>query len=206
MKRRKFNVRWIEEHQNDEFVRRARKEGYRSRATFKLIEINEKYRILKPGMIVVDLGSAPGGWMQVAVGEVGSSGRVIGVDMHDMECLPGAELVKGAFMTDQTLATLMSCLNGAPVDLVISDMAPNLSGMKEIDQPRVISLVELAAEFAKTTLKPGGGLLVKCFEGEGINRIREEFAFNFSRLSNIKPKASRRKSREIYLLGQGFRG
>ena len=155
-------------------------------------------------MTVVDLGAAPGGWMQVAVTKVGSSGRVIGLDILDMEHLPGVEFVKGDFTTGQTLAELMSCLDGAAVDLVISDMAPNLSGMEEIDQPRAIYLVGLATEFAKMTLKPGGGFLTKCFEGEGINQIRQEFISNFRQLSNIKPKASRSKSREIYLLGRGF--
>ena len=155
-------------------------------------------------MVVVDLGAAPGGWTQLAVTRVGTRGRVVGIDILDIEYLPGAELIKGDFTTDEALAELMQCLDGAAVDLVISDMAPNLSGMKEIDQPRAMYLVELATEFAKTTLKPGGGLLAKCFDGEGIDQVRQEINKNFNQLSNVKPKASRPKSREIYLLGRGF--
>ena len=205
MKRSKSSVHWIEDHENDEYVQRARREGYRSRACYKLIEIDNRYQLLKPGMTVVDLGAAPGGWTQVAVRRVGTGGRVVGIDILDMEHLPGAELIKGDFTSDEALAELMQCLDGAAVDLVISDMAPNLSGMKEIDQPRAMYLVELAMEFAKMTLNPGGGLLAKCFEGEGINQARQEISCIFKQLSNVKPKASRPKSREVYMLARGFR-
>ena len=204
MKRSKSSARWIEEHEKDEYVLRARREGYRSRACYKLIEIDDKFKLLKPGMTVVDLGAAPGGWTQVALKRVGSKGCVIGIDILEMDPLAGAELITGDFTTDEALDELMSLLNGRPVDLVISDMAPNLSGMKDIDQPRAMYLVELACEFARTTLTTGGGFLAKCFEGEGIQQIRKEINSNFKQLSNVKPKASRGKSREVYLLGRGF--
>ena len=204
MKRTKSGSGWIQDRKNDEFMLRARKEGYRSRSSYKLIEINEKYRLLKPGMTVVDLGAAPGGWTQVVLSQVGPFGRVISIDILDMEYLPGATLLKGDFTTDEAFEELLGCLDGIGVDLVISDMAPNLSGMKEIDQPRAMHLVELVYEFGKTTLKPGGHLLLKCFEGEGINQLRQEFRNNFRHISNLKPKASRPKSREVYLLGQKF--
>ena len=204
MKRTKASSSRAEDRQNDEFVLRAKREGYRSRASFKLIEINQKYQLLKPGMTVVDLGAAPGGWTQVVVKEVGSRGKVVGIDLLEMERLPGAEIIKGDFTANDGLLDLMGYLDGAGVDLVISDMAPNLSGMKEIDQPRAMYLAELAIEFSKTTLRPGGNLLLKCFEGEGINQVREEFSSTFRQLSNLKPKASRPKSREVYLLGRGL--
>ena len=205
MKRTKSSNRWLEDHENDAYVQRARREGYRSRACYKLLEIDEKYQILHEGMTVVDLGAAPGGWSQVAVGKTGVGGRVVSIDILEMEPLRGVEFIQGDFTTDAVLEQLLNCLSGAPVDLVISDMAPNLSGMKAIDQPRAIYLVELAIEFASMTLRSGGGLLVKCFEGEGINEVRQQFSSNFRQLSNLKPKASRPKSREIYLLGRDFR-
>ena len=205
MKRTKSSNRWLEDHENDAYVQRARREGYRSRACYKLLEIDEKYQILHEGMTVVDLGAAPGGWSQVAVGKTGVGGRVVSIDILDMEPLRGVEFIQGDFTTDSVLEQLLSCLSGATVDLVISDMAPNLSGMKAIDQPRAIYLVELAIEFASMTLRSGGGLLVKCFEGEGINEVRQQFSSNFRQLSSLKPKASRPKSREIYLLGRDFR-
>ncbi len=205
MKRTKSSNRWLEDHENDAYVQRARREGYRSRACYKLLEIDEKYQILHEGMTVVDLGAAPGGWSQVAVGKTGVGGRVVSIDILDMEPLRGVEFIQGDFTTDSVLEQLLNCLSGAPVDLVISDMTPNLSGMKAIDKPRAIYLVELAIEFASMTLRSGGGLLVKCFEGEGINEVRQQFSSNFRQLSNLKPKASRPKSREIYLLGRDFR-
>ncbi|MBT4161804.1 MAG: 23S rRNA methyltransferase [Gammaproteobacteria bacterium] len=206
MSKSKSSTRWLEEHEKDEYVLRARREGYRSRACYKLIEIDDKYKLLKPGMTVVDLGAAPGGWTQVAVGKVGSRGLVIGLDILDMEPLDGAHLIQADFTSDKALEMLMSTLDGRLVDLVISDMAPNLSGMKEIDQPRAMYLVELAVDLAKSVLKPGGAFLSKCFEGSGINEARSEITSQFKQLSNIKPKASRGKSREVYLLGRGYKG
>jgi len=206
MKRSKSSARWIEEHENDEFVLKARREGYRSRACYKLIEIDDKYRLLRPGMTVVDLGAAPGGWTQVALKKVGAKGCVIGLDLLEIEPLPGASLIQGDFTADEALNELMAVLDGRAVDLVISDMAPNLSGMKDIDQPRAMYLVELAVDFARQVLRPGGAFVAKCFEGSGIGEVRQEISKEFKQLTNFKPKASRGKSREIYLLGRDFRG
>ena len=185
---------------------RARREGYRSRASYKLLEIDEKFGLLRPGTVVVDLGAAPGGWAQIAVQKCGRSGFVVGLDLLDMEPLRGATLIKGDFTEEKSLAELMAVLQDRTVDLVISDMAPNLSGMREIDQPMAIYLTELALEFACSTLRPGGALVMKCFEGSGVNEIRELIRNNFKQLNNFKPKASRGKSREIYVLGRKFKG
>ncbi len=206
MKKSKSSARWINDHENDEFVQRARREGYRSRASFKLLEIHEKYDLIKPGTTVVDLGAAPGGWMQVAIKLVGRKGFVLGVDLLSIEPFTDASFIQGDFTEDAVLAQMLDALGDRAVDLVISDMAPNLSGMKDIDQPRAMHLVELAIDFADQTLKPGGALLMKCFEGEGIGPVRDAIRNNFNQLSNVKPKASRGKSREIYLLGRGYRG
>lgn len=206
MKKSKSSARWLNDHENDEYVQRARREGYRSRAVYKLLEIQEKYQILKPGTTVVDLGAAPGGWMQVAEQLVGARGFVVGVDLLDIEPLPNCTFIQGDFTEDSVLDQLLDSLDGRVVDLVISDLAPNLSGMKDIDQPRSMYLVELAVHFAGEVLKPGGSFLAKCFEGEGVDQIRSEIRNGFNQLNNVKPKASRGKSREIYLLGRGFKG
>ena len=204
MKKSKSSSRWLTEHENDEFVLRARADGYRSRAVYKLLEIDEKYGLLKPGASVVDLGAAPGGWTQVAVQRVGPKGLVIGLDILDVEPITGALLIKADFTEDASLKALEAALGDRQVGLVISDMAPNLSGMKEIDQPRAIHLMELALAFAIGVLKPGGSLLMKCFEGAGADAVRAEMRSHFKQLNNIKPKASRDRSREIYLLGRHF--
>lgn len=206
MKKSKSSARWLNDHENDEFVQRARREGYRSRAVYKLLEIQEKYQILKPGSVVVDLGAAPGGWMQVARTAVGDNGFVVGLDLLAIEPLPECTFIQGDFTEDAVLEQLLDVLAGRAVDLVISDMAPNLSGMKDIDQPRSMYLVELAVHFASEVLRPGGIFLAKCFEGEGIDEIRTTIRNEFKQLNNVKPKASRGKSREIYLLGRGFKG
>lgn len=206
MKKSKSSARWLNDHENDEYVQRARREGYRSRAVYKLLEIQEKYQILKPGSTVVDLGAAPGGWMQVAAKSVGQKGFVVGLDLLEIEPLADCTFIQGDFTEDSVLEQLMNTLDGRSVDLVISDMAPNLSGMKDIDQPRATYLVELAIHFAAEVLRPGGVFLAKCFEGEGIDDLRSEIRNNFKQLNNVKPKASRGKSREIYLLGRGFKG
>lgn len=206
MKKTKSSARWLSDHESDEYVQRARREGYRSRATYKLLEIDDKYALLKQGMTVVDLGAAPGGWTQVAVNRTGPNGVVLALDILAMEPVEGARVIQGDFTDEVVLGQVMDNLNGRAVDLVISDMAPNLSGMKDIDQPRAMYLVELAVDFGCSVLKPGGGLLVKCFEGEGIALARDLIRSRFSRLHNLKPKASRGRSREIYLLGRGFKG
>ncbi|MBO6558370.1 MAG: RlmE family RNA methyltransferase [Pseudomonadales bacterium] len=206
MKKSKSSARWLNDHENDEYVQRARREGFRSRAVYKLLEIQEKYQILKPGSVVVDLGAAPGGWMQVARKTVGDSGFVVGLDLLAIEPLADCTFIQGDFTEDAVLRQLMDALEERQVDLVISDMAPNLSGMKDIDQPRSMYLVELAVHFAAEVLRPGGSFLAKCFEGEGIDGLRATIRNEFKQLSNVKPKASRVKSREIYLLGRSFKG
>jgi len=206
MARTKSSSRWLQEHEDDEYVRKARSEGYRSRACYKLKEIHEKYRLIKPGMVVIDLGAAPGGWCQVVTEIMGEKGQVVALDLLEMEPIPGVDFIQGDFTEASVLDALMDQLNGAPVDLVISDMAPNLSGNKSIDQPRMAYLVELALDLADTVLRPGGGVLTKCFEGEGIGDIRQGFQERFSKRHNIKPKASRNRSSEVYVLGTGFNG
>ena len=205
-KKSKSSTQWLNDHEKDEYVLRARREGYRSRASYKLLEIDEKFGLLRPGTVVVDLGAAPGGWTQIAVNKCGPKGFVVGLDLLDIEPIEGAMLIKGDFTDEKVLAELMAVLQDRPVDLVISDMAPNLSGMREIDQPQAIYLTELALEFACSTLRPGGALVMKCFEGSGIDNIREVIRSNFKQLNNFKPKASRGKSREIYVLGRKFKG
>ena len=205
-KKSKSSAQWLRDHENDEYVIRARREGYRSRASYKLLEIDEKFGLLSPGAVVVDLGAAPGGWTQIAVSKCGPKGFVVGVDLLDIEPLEGAILIKGDFTEDKVLAELLVVLQDRPVDLVISDMAPNLSGMKEIDQPLAIYLIELALEFACSHLRPSGALMMKCFEGPGVDGVREGIRNNFKQLNNFKPKSSRGKSREIYVLGRKFKG
>jgi 23S rRNA (uridine2552-2'-O)-methyltransferase len=205
MKRQKSRGRWLDNHESDEYVRRARREGYRSRACYKLMEIDDKHQIFRSGITVVDLGAAPGSWSQLAAKRIGPAGSIIAIDILDMEPMPGVKLIKGDFTADSTLEDLMRHLSGEQIDLVISDMAPNLSGMREIDQPRAMHLAELAFESASRMLRPGGALLVKCFEGEGITQFRQVLSRAFKQLFNLKPKASRPKSREIYVLARGFK-
>jgi 23S rRNA (uridine2552-2'-O)-methyltransferase len=205
-KKSKSSTQWLNDRQKDEYVLRARREGYRSRASYKLLEIDEKFGLLRPGAIVVDLGAAPGGWMQIAASNCGPKGFVVGLDLLHIEPLEGAMIIKGDFTENKVLAELMAVLQDRPVDLVISDMAPNLSGMKEIDQPQTIYLAELALEFACSNLRAGGALVMKCFEGTGLEGLREVIRNNFKQSNNFKPKASRGKSREIYLLGRKFKG
>ncbi len=206
MKKSKTNARWLAEHHQDEYVRRARLEGYRSRASFKLLEIDDKYGLFHSAVRVVDLGSAPGGWSQVAIRRAGTDGFVLALDALGMEQIDGVRFIQGDFTDPAIQDALIECLQTKPVDLVISDMAPNLSGMKDIDQPKVMQLAELALDLARRILCTEGALLLKCFEGEGIDVMRREMRGSFNRLNNIKPRASRDKSREVYLLGRGFKG
>tara|TARA_B100001971_G_scaffold185948_1_gene185570 strand:+ start:341 stop:934 length:594 start_codon:yes stop_codon:yes gene_type:complete len=196
----------VADHEDDEYVRRARSEGFRSRASYKLLEIDDKFHILRAGALVVDLGAAPGGWSQIAVKRVGRAGRVIALDILKIEPIEGVEIIHGDFTEDSSLQGLLELTGESQVDLVISDMAPNLSGMKDIDQPRSMYLVELAYDFASRVLRRDGALLVKCFEGEGMDATRRLFRGGFGSVSNFKPRASRASSREIYLLGRGFNG
>lgn len=206
MKKSKSSAKWLADHENDEFVLRARREGYRSRASFKLLEIDDKYRLLTKGAVIVDLGAAPGGWAQVAIERAGARATVIGLDLLEIEPLPGVEFIQGDFTESEPLDELLNKLEGKPVNLVISDMAPNLSGMKDIDQPGAMYLCELAVDFAQRVLQPGGSLVIKGFEGAGISDVRDAIRKHFKQLSNFKPRASRGRSREIYLVGQKFKG
>lgn len=202
MTRSKTSKVWMNQHVNDPFVQRAKAEGWRSRAVFKLLEIDEKERLFRPGQSVVDLGSAPGGWSQVAMQRVGNKGKVVALDLLEMEAIPGVTFIRGDFSEDEVLARLESEIGGAGVDLVISDMAPNLSGIAASDQARGIALVEMALEFAKQWLKPDGSFVVKVFHGTGFEDFRRDMQASFERFAVRKPEASRDRSSEVYLVGR----
>lgn len=204
--RSRSSGRWLKEHFDDPYVKEAQKLGYRSRASFKLLEIQEKDRLIRAGMTVVDLGSAPGGWSQVAVDLVGHHGRVVASDILPMDTLAGVEFICGDFTEESVLAEILAALGERKADLVISDMAPNMSGMAGVDQPRAMYLVELAAEMAAQVLKPGGAFLTKVFHGEGFDELLKSLKASFNKVSTRKPQASRSRSRETYLLAQGFKG
>lgn len=206
MARSKTSNAWLAEHFRDEFVKRARKEGYRGRAVYKLQEIDIRDRLLRPGMTVVDLGAAPGAWSQYVRERLGNSGRVIALDILPMEALAQVEVIEGDFTEDSTVPALLKLLDGGAVDLVISDMAPNISGVAIADQARVMYLAELALDFSVQVLKPGGAFLVKIFQGSGFNELYKVIQGNFTRVTTRKPKASRARSAEIYILATGFRG
>ena len=205
MARSKSSKRWLNEHFDDEFVLRAQKEGYRSRAIYKLIEIQQKDHILKPGMTVIDLGAAPGGWTEYAVKQLGKQGRMIALDILPMEPVSGVEIIQGDFREDAVLQQLLDLMGSVRADLVISDMAPNISGMEVVDIPRAYYLAELALDLARQVLKPGGGLLVKLFQGEGFDAYQKDLKQDFKRVVMRKPKASRARSREIYALATGYK-
>lgn len=204
-KRSKSSSRWLAEHEADQYVLEARKLGYRSRAVFKLKEINEKDRLLKPGQIVVDLGAAPGGWSQWARPLLGAKGKLIALDILDMTPLPDVEFILGDFREEPVLHRLEAALSGQAVDLVLSDMAPNVSGIDAADQAGSIYLCELALDFAKAHLKPKGALLVKIFQGSGFEDYLKMMRQTFESVTIRKPKASRPRSREVYLLARNFR-
>ncbi len=205
MARSKSSKRWLSEHFDDEYVRRAQQEGYRSRAIYKLMEIQQKDRLLKPGMTVIDLGAAPGGWSEYAVKQVGRNGRVIALDILAMEPVAGVEFIQGDFREDAVLNQLLELIGNDRADLVISDMAPNISGMEVVDIPRSYYLADLALDLALKVLKPGGGFLVKLFQGEGFDDFQKQLRQRFSRVVIRKPKASRARSREIYALATGYK-
>lgn len=206
MARSKSSARWLREHFTDEYVKRAQQDGYRSRAVYKLLEIHEKDRLLRPGLAVVDLGAAPGGWSQLATRLVGGQGRVMALDILPMESLPSVEFIEGDFRETAVLDQLLAALDGRPVDLVLSDMAPNTSGIKAVDQPSSLYLAELALDFARQCLKPGGDFLVKAFQGEGFDRFLKELRVAFATVTPRKPRASRARSAEQYLLARNYRG
>jgi 23S rRNA (uridine2552-2'-O)-methyltransferase len=203
MKPSKTSKQWMREHVNDPFVQLAQKEGFRSRAAYKLLEIDAKDRLLKPGTVVVDLGATPGGWSQVAAAKVGRSGKVIALDLLPLDPLAGVDFIQGDFREDAVLKQLKDLLQGKPVGLVISDMAPNMSGVASADQARAVHLAELAMEFALEHLKPDGSFLVKVFQGAGFEDFYKLMRSRFARVVTRKPKASRDRSSELYLLGSG---
>jgi len=211
MAKTKSSKRWLNEHFEDHWVKQAKQAGYRSRAAFKLLEINDKDHLIKPGMVVVDLGAAPGGWCQVVEPLVGNKGQVFGLDILDMPAINGVKFIQGDFTGDESLHQLetlltnsgVSAANSRPVDLVLSDMAPNISGMDAIDQPRAMHLAELAEAFALEHLRAGGDFLVKVFQGQGFDEYLRSLRAEFTRVISRKPKASRQRSREVYLLARG---
>jgi len=204
MKRTKTSKAWMMEHVTDAYVQRAKQEGYRSRASYKLMEIIERDHLLRPGMRVVDLGAAPGGWSQVVAKKLAGNGRVIALDLLEMTPMAGVTFIQGDFREDDVLAELVKALDGRPVDLVISDMAPNISGIALADQARAMHLAELALEFAVQHLKPGGNFLVKVFQGDGFDEYIRALRRHFGQVVTRKPKASRGRTNETYLLGIGL--
>lgn len=196
--------RWLREHESDRFVQQARKEGYRSRASYKLLELDARDHFLKPGMTVVDLGAAPGGWSQIAIEKVNPGGRVIACDILPMDSLAGVEVLCGDFTEHTVLAELEGLMGGDPIDLVMSDMAPNISGMKAVDQPRAMYLLELTVDFVRAFLRPGGAMVSKVFQGEGSDVLLKEIRKDFQKVSIRKPEASRPRSREVYWVATGF--
>jgi 23S rRNA (uridine2552-2'-O)-methyltransferase len=195
----------MQEHFDDEYVKKAQAMGYRSRSTFKLIEIQEKDKIIKPGMNVIDLGAAPGGWSDYARKIVGKKNKVIGLDLLEIEPIDGVDFIQGDFRENDVLDELYKILDGAPIDLVMSDMAPNISGNKGMDQPRSIYLAELALDTAQSVLVKKGTFLIKMFQGAGFDEYKKEVAKYFSSVAIRKPKSSRARSREVYILAKGFK-
>ncbi|MGH8336527.1 MAG: 23S rRNA (uridine(2552)-2'-O)-methyltransferase RlmE [Gammaproteobacteria bacterium] len=203
-KRSKSSARWLAERANDEFVKRAQKEGWRSRAVFKLAQIQETERLLRPGIRCVDLGAAPGGWSQYAARIIGGASRIVATDILPMDALPGVDFVQGDFRDATVLDEVLRCVGADKVNLVLSDMAPNMTGIDAIDQPRSMDLAELALEFADRALAPGGDLLLKLFQGSGFDQIVRDARSRYGRVVTKKPKASRPRSAEIYLLARQF--
>jgi 23S rRNA (uridine2552-2'-O)-methyltransferase len=197
---------WMKEHFDDPYVKQSWQDGYRSRASYKLLALDEKDKLFRPGMTVIDLGAAPGGWSQVAAEKVGPEGVVIASDILEMDALAGVDFIQGDFTEESVLESVLERLNNRPVDLVMSDMAPNMSGMAAIDQPQAMYLVELALELARDTLSPGGRFLAKVFQGEGFDAYLKTLRGDFNKVVTRKPEASRARSREVYLLADGFNG
>jgi len=205
MARSRSSGRWLAEHFKDDYVQQARQLGYRSRAVFKLEEIQRRDRILRPGMTVLDLGAAPGGWSQLASERVRPGGKVIAVDILPMDPLAGVNFLQGDFTTEETWRRLQALIGNEPVDLVLSDMAPNMSGNRSVDQPRAMYLAELALDAAEQVLAGNGCFLTKLFQGEGFEPFQKRLRQRFDRVVIRKPKASRARSREVYALALGFK-
>jgi 23S rRNA (uridine2552-2'-O)-methyltransferase len=204
--RSKTSERWLKEHFDDVWVKKSREDGYRSRASYKLIELDKKDRIFRPGQVVVDLGAAPGGWSQVAAERVGDQGTVIASDILDMSPIAGVDFVQGDFTQQSVLDELLGLLGDRRADVVISDMAPNMSGMAAVDMPTAMGLVELALDMAQQVLKPGGVFVAKVFQGEGFDALLSEMRKSFATVVSRKPNASRARSREVYQVCKGFKG
>jgi 23S rRNA (uridine2552-2'-O)-methyltransferase len=205
MARSKSSADWLREHVDDIYVHKAQQDGYRTRASYKLIELDEKDQLIKPGMTVIDLGSAPGGWSQVVARKLDGSGVMIASDILPMDPIADVNFIQGDFTEESVFEELMGIVNGRPVDLVISDMAPNMSGVASIDQPGSMYLVELALDMARQVLKPNGQFVAKVFQGEGFDEYIRDVRESFSKVLIRKPKASRARSREVYVVGKGFR-
>ncbi|MBA2654226.1 MAG: 23S rRNA (uridine(2552)-2'-O)-methyltransferase RlmE [Gammaproteobacteria bacterium] len=206
MTKSKSSRRWLKEHFDDPYVKLAQQKGYRSRAAFKLLEIQEKDRLITSGMIIVDLGAAPGSWSEIASKMVGPKGQVFAMDILPMADVPNVQFVQGDFTDPEVFEKLLNMIDNRKIDLVISDIAPNISGMPEVDQPRAMYLAELAAEFAKNVLKVGGAFLVKVFQGEGFDSYLRAIRQEYTKVQIRKPQASRPRSKEVYLLARGFKG
>ncbi len=204
MSRSKSSPRWLKQHFSDPYVKRAQKEGLRSRSAYKLLEIQEKTKLIKPGMTIVDLGAAPGGWSQLASGIVGSTGKVYALDILPMEALSDVEFLQGDFREESVMQQFLQRVQLKPIDLVISDMAPNFSGVRSVDQPRSIYLAELALDFARKVLKPKGCFIVKTFQGEGFEVFLKDLRSLFAKVTIRKPSASRGSSAEVYLVAIGY--
>ena len=205
MAKSKSSGRWLQEHFADPYVKKSREDGYRSRASYKLLELDQKDRLMRPGDLVIDLGAAPGGWSQVAVERVGHNGRVIASDLLQMDGLAGVDFIQGDFTDDLIFDEILNAVNGQPVNLVISDMAPNMSGMKAIDQPRGMYLAELALDLASRVLSKNGAFVTKLFMGEGADAYIREVRGSFERVVTRKPSSSRARSSELYMVAKGFK-
>lgn len=204
--RSKSSDRWLKEHFDDVWVKKSQEDGYRSRASYKLIELDAKDKLFRPGQLVVDLGAAPGGWSQVAVEKVGDSGVVIASDILPMDPIAGVDFVQGDFTEDSVFEALLDLLDNRRADVVISDMAPNMSGMAAVDIPKAMGLVELALDMAQRVLRPGGVFVAKVFQGEGFDALLADMRGSFKTVVSRKPDSSRARSREVYLVGKGFKG
>ena len=205
-RKHRFGKAWMHEHLTDPYVREATRVGYRSRAAFKLKELAERDRLFRPGMTVVDLGAAPGSWSQVLREALGAKSRIVAIDLLPMDGIAGVQAIEADFDSDEGLAKIEDALAGAPVDLVLCDISPNLSGIEVVDQARSIRLAELALEFARSHLQPGGDLVVKVFQGTGLDAFQRAASSHFTKTYLRKPKASRDRSREHFLVGKGWRG
>jgi len=205
MARSKSSNQWLNEHVNDPYVKRAQAEGYRTRASYKLLELINKDKLVRPGMMVIDLGSAPGGWSQVVAPLVGSKGRVIASDILPMDSMADVDFIQGDFTEESVFEQIMAAINGVPVDLVISDMAPNISGVNAADQAASMYLVELALDMARQVLRPKGCFVAKVFQGEGFDEYIKEVRLSFDKVVTRKPDASRARSREVYIVAKALK-